>query len=216
MFARTFHNDPMMSHLLPDAAKRPSLSARSYQCLLRYGIHCGEVLATSANLEGVAIWLPPEAAHGSLAKLLRACLFTLPLTAGPSFFCAFPFLSPTPGPPASGTHAVSPLVLAVAWCRSKSSTEGIRHGPCESHARPLRQGTAAVLSRHDERRQRGVLRAIWVQGGSQELGAKDADRSLADGTRGLIRQLIFWPQMPLQFESLPTPPPQIRSAMNRP
>jgi ribosomal protein S18 acetylase RimI-like enzyme len=40
-------------------------------------------------LEGVAIWLPPEAAHGSLAKLLRACLFTLPLTAGPSFFLRF-------------------------------------------------------------------------------------------------------------------------------
>ena len=89
MFARAFHNDPMMTHLLPDSAKRPSLSAQSYQCLLRYGIHCGEVLATSANLEGVAIWLPPEAAHGSLAKLLRACLFTLPLTAGPSFFVRF-------------------------------------------------------------------------------------------------------------------------------
>jgi len=89
MFARTFHNDPMMTHLLPKAAKRPRLSAQSYQCLLRYGIHCGEVLATSANLEGVAIWLPPEAAHDSLAKLLRACLFTLPLTAGPSFFVRF-------------------------------------------------------------------------------------------------------------------------------
>jgi ribosomal protein S18 acetylase RimI-like enzyme len=89
MFARTFHNDPMMCHLLLNAAKRPSLSAQSYQCLLRYGVHCGEVVATSANLEGVAIWLPPEAAHGSLAKLLRACLFTLPLTAGPDFFVRF-------------------------------------------------------------------------------------------------------------------------------
>jgi len=89
MLARTFHNDPMMTHLLPNAAKRPSLSARSHQCLLRYGILCGEVLATSENLEGVAIWLPPEAAHGSLAKLLRACLFTLPLTAGPGFFVRF-------------------------------------------------------------------------------------------------------------------------------
>ena len=89
MFARTFHNDPMMCHLLPNAAKRPRLSARSHQCLLRYGIHCGEVLATSESLEGVAIWLPPEAAHDSLAKLLRACLFTLPLTAGPRFFVRF-------------------------------------------------------------------------------------------------------------------------------
>ena len=89
MFALAFHNDPMMTHLLPDSSKRLSLSPRSFRCILRYGVHCGEVLATSANLEGVAIWLPPEAAHGSLAKLLRACLFSLPLTAGPRFFVRF-------------------------------------------------------------------------------------------------------------------------------
>jgi ribosomal protein S18 acetylase RimI-like enzyme len=40
-------------------------------------------------LEGVAIWLRPEAAHGSLVKMLRACLFRLPLIAGPRFFVRF-------------------------------------------------------------------------------------------------------------------------------
>ena len=89
MLARSFHNDPMTCHLLPDAAKRPNPSARSFQCLLRYGIHCGQVVATSERLEGVAIWLPPEAAQDSLAKLVRVCLFTLPLTAGPGFFVRF-------------------------------------------------------------------------------------------------------------------------------
>lgn len=66
MLARSFHNDPMTCQLLPDAAKRRSLSARSFQCLLRFGACDGEVVTTSANLEGVAIWLPPNVAHGSL------------------------------------------------------------------------------------------------------------------------------------------------------
>jgi ribosomal protein S18 acetylase RimI-like enzyme len=89
MFARTFQNDPMLCHLFPDAAKRRSISPRSFQCLLRFGLSCGEVVVTSANLEGGAIWLPPESAQASVAKLLRACLFTLPLTAGPRFFVRF-------------------------------------------------------------------------------------------------------------------------------
>lgn len=89
MLARSFHNDPLLCHLLPDAAQRRSISARSFQCLLRYGLCHGEVVTTSANLEGLAIWLPPDAAQGSLARLLRACLFTLPLTAGPRFFVRF-------------------------------------------------------------------------------------------------------------------------------
>ena len=33
MLARSFHNAPMMSHLLANAAKRPRLSARSYSTL---------------------------------------------------------------------------------------------------------------------------------------------------------------------------------------
>ena len=86
---RAFQNDPMMIHLIPDSAKRPCLSARSYRCLLWYGLSYGEVQATSAKLEGVAIWLPPEAAHTSLLRMLRVGLFTLPLTAGPRLFVRF-------------------------------------------------------------------------------------------------------------------------------
>ena len=85
MFARAFQNDPMLTYLIPDSAKRRSLSPRMYRCVLRYGIYYGDVAATSANVEGVAIWLSPEAAYASLVKMLRAGLFALPFTIGPKF-----------------------------------------------------------------------------------------------------------------------------------
>jgi hypothetical protein len=33
MFALAFHNDPMMTHLLPDSSKRLNLSPRSFRCI---------------------------------------------------------------------------------------------------------------------------------------------------------------------------------------
>ncbi|MHB0960548.1 MAG: GNAT family N-acetyltransferase [Pirellulaceae bacterium] len=89
MFARAFHNDPMLAYLIPDSAKRRYLSPRIYRCALRYGVYYGDVVATSANTEGVAVWLPPEAAHGSVPRMLRAGLLSLFFTIGPQFVVRF-------------------------------------------------------------------------------------------------------------------------------
>ncbi len=89
MFARAFQDDPLLAYLIPDSAKRRYLSPRMYRCALRYGFHYGQVLATSANLEGVTIWLPPEAAHGSLLMMLRAGLLSLSFMIGPQFVVRF-------------------------------------------------------------------------------------------------------------------------------
>jgi ribosomal protein S18 acetylase RimI-like enzyme len=89
MFARAFQDDPLLAYLIPDSAKRRYLSPRMYRCALRYGFYYGHVLATSANLEGVTIWLPPEAAHGSVPMMLRAGLLSLSFTIGPQFVARF-------------------------------------------------------------------------------------------------------------------------------
>lgn len=85
MFARAFDNDPLLAHLIPDAARRRSLSPRLYRCVLRYGLHYGRVVATSPNWEGAAVWLPPQAAHASLPRMFRAGKFALPFRIGPRF-----------------------------------------------------------------------------------------------------------------------------------
>lgn len=54
MLARAFANDPMLAHLIPDAARRRLQAPHMYRCVLRYGLDYGEVVATSPNLESVA------------------------------------------------------------------------------------------------------------------------------------------------------------------
>jgi ribosomal protein S18 acetylase RimI-like enzyme len=79
---QAFAEDPLLAYLLPDAASR---SRRAFHCLgavVRYGLLFGEVYATSPNMEGVAVWLPPEESNPSFRKMLRAGVARLPITAG--------------------------------------------------------------------------------------------------------------------------------------
>ncbi len=61
--ARAFHDDPLMVYTIPDPAERARMLPGVYAPMIRFGFLAGEVYATaSANaLEGVALWLPPNA-----------------------------------------------------------------------------------------------------------------------------------------------------------
>jgi ribosomal protein S18 acetylase RimI-like enzyme len=89
MLTRAFDDDPLLRHLLPEAPARPRLLARSFRSMVRYGLVYGEVHATSAELEGVAVWLPAEYSHASLWRMARTGVLALPLTVGLGFFRRF-------------------------------------------------------------------------------------------------------------------------------
>ena len=59
--ARAFQDDPLMVHAIPDSAERARLLPDVYARMIRFGILAGEVYAPSNALEGVALWLPPNA-----------------------------------------------------------------------------------------------------------------------------------------------------------
>ena len=86
VLARAFRNDPLASYLSPAVSRRESLLRRFYRWLLRYGVRYGEVHATSDDLEGAAVWLPPEDGRRALLRMARAGALLLPLTVGPRFF----------------------------------------------------------------------------------------------------------------------------------
>jgi ribosomal protein S18 acetylase RimI-like enzyme len=83
--ARAFWNDPLVWYFSPTACGRELLLYRFYRWLLRYGLLYGEVYAPSPGLEGVAMWLPPEANHGAILKMARPEAILLPFTVGPRF-----------------------------------------------------------------------------------------------------------------------------------
>jgi GNAT superfamily N-acetyltransferase len=59
MFARAFHDDPLMVYTVPDAAERARLLPGYYARMLRFGYLSGEVYTTAGAIEGAAVWLPP-------------------------------------------------------------------------------------------------------------------------------------------------------------
>jgi len=61
MLARAFHDDPLMRYTIPDPDERARLLPAMYATMLRFGMLAGEVYATAGVLDGVAIWMPPNA-----------------------------------------------------------------------------------------------------------------------------------------------------------
>jgi GNAT superfamily N-acetyltransferase len=59
--ARAFHDDPLMVYAIPDPASRARLLPDVYARMIRFGTLAGEVYATADALDGVALWLPPDA-----------------------------------------------------------------------------------------------------------------------------------------------------------
>ncbi len=61
MLARAFHDDPLMIHAIPDHEERARLLPEVYARMIRFGHLAGEVHTTAESIEGVAVWLPPNA-----------------------------------------------------------------------------------------------------------------------------------------------------------
>jgi ribosomal protein S18 acetylase RimI-like enzyme len=59
--ARAFHDDPLMIYAIPDAAERVRLLPDLYARMIRFGTLAGEVYVTAGTIEGVALWMPPNA-----------------------------------------------------------------------------------------------------------------------------------------------------------
>ena len=58
--ARAFYDYPLSAYFIPDASRRIKKQAAAFEGLIRSGVNYGEVYATSPNLEGIAVWFPPD------------------------------------------------------------------------------------------------------------------------------------------------------------
>ncbi len=60
MFDKAFFDDPLSILFFPDAIERRLKMKYIFEYRIRYGLIYGEVYAISSNLEGLAVWIPPE------------------------------------------------------------------------------------------------------------------------------------------------------------
>ncbi|MBD3340308.1 MAG: GNAT family N-acetyltransferase [Candidatus Lokiarchaeota archaeon] len=66
-----FHDDPLTLFVYPDEKERRRKLKYGFYMIYKYGIKNGVVYATSNNLEGIIVWLPPNKIFPSMWTMMR-------------------------------------------------------------------------------------------------------------------------------------------------
>ncbi|MFX0083980.1 MAG: GNAT family N-acetyltransferase [Candidatus Hodarchaeota archaeon] len=66
-----FQDDPIMVFVYPDEKERKEKAQYGFYMIYNYGIKYGLAYATSKNLEGITIWLPPDKVYPSFWSMMR-------------------------------------------------------------------------------------------------------------------------------------------------
>jgi ribosomal protein S18 acetylase RimI-like enzyme len=82
MLARAFQDYPLMVHFIPDGAKRSRKLPAIFRAQIKHGLKYGEVYATSARMEGVAIWFPYHTPHDTWWSMFISGQFVIPFIVG--------------------------------------------------------------------------------------------------------------------------------------
>ncbi|MFX1280523.1 MAG: GNAT family N-acetyltransferase [Promethearchaeota archaeon] len=71
MAGNAFQDDPIMVYTYPDEEERKKKAQYGFYMIYNYGIKYGLTYATSKNLEGTIIWLPPDKVYPSTWSMMR-------------------------------------------------------------------------------------------------------------------------------------------------
>ena len=71
MLNQAFFDYPFGVYAFPDPVDRAHRAYAFFELMVRYGLKYGEVSVTSMNLEGIVMWLPPEAPFMTNFRMLR-------------------------------------------------------------------------------------------------------------------------------------------------
>ncbi|NPD90246.1 MAG: GNAT family N-acetyltransferase [Asgard group archaeon] len=77
VFSRAFVDDPLVKWFFPEDSSRIEMSFSYFRFRIMYGVLYGEVYATSQDLEGIAVWIPPKNVKITNFKMLRSGGFRL-------------------------------------------------------------------------------------------------------------------------------------------
>ncbi len=78
VLVRSFVDDPGFHFVLPERAARDELGPVLARAAVRYALRCGAALTTPADVHGVALWFPPDAAAPNEADLVETGLAAVP------------------------------------------------------------------------------------------------------------------------------------------
>jgi ribosomal protein S18 acetylase RimI-like enzyme len=82
VLGRAFHGYPLSAYFIPDESERRKKQPAMIRMLMRHGLKFGEVYATSPQMEGVAIWFPPNSKHNNWWSNFISGRFLVPFVVG--------------------------------------------------------------------------------------------------------------------------------------
>lgn len=84
--SKAFQDYPLMRYFIPDDSVRRKKQPAVFRPFIIRGLKYGEVYATSAKFEGVAVWFKSVAGRGSLWSMIVSGFFVIPFVVGFSTF----------------------------------------------------------------------------------------------------------------------------------
>ena len=69
--SQAFQNNPLIEYFIPDKSQRKDALLRITKYMVRSGLLCGRLYASSDNLEGIAVCLPSDRSDLNLWQILR-------------------------------------------------------------------------------------------------------------------------------------------------
>jgi hypothetical protein len=72
VLVKAFQNYPLLQYYFPDELERRKIAPSFLSFAVFNGVQYGETYATSRNLEGVAVWLPPDNYPVTFWRLVRS------------------------------------------------------------------------------------------------------------------------------------------------
>jgi len=85
VLTESFANDPFIQYLMGRNNYDLKKASLFHKFVINYGLKYGIVLATSANMEGVAVWLPPNKTEFTAWKSIKAGVISLVKIEGINF-----------------------------------------------------------------------------------------------------------------------------------
>ena len=89
VLARAFYDDPLMTYIVPDDARRTKSLDWFMSAAAKYGDKYGEVHTTAGAIQGDAIWLPPGETKMLTGRMAKTGLLMAPFKFGMGSFMRF-------------------------------------------------------------------------------------------------------------------------------
>ena len=173
VLARAFHDQPSGRFWSPNAEHRMRVLRARFLRFVRYCLARGEPwIAAGREIAGVALWMPPDAAHMTTEDEREFGLDQLSMIFGEAAFGRYKPMRDLLGTLHDRDMAEAHWYLASIGVEPSRQGTGVGGGTLTTRVRSCRRRCISLLPGYNESQERGILRAPRFQDPHARCGAR--------------------------------------------